>query len=102
MKENFLSSPKSIAQCFQTSSLKLIVQKSHKILAVEKFLNQIMPPEIPPHCQIMNLTQRTLILQLESSAWATRVRYLVPHLLKQFAQQNLGIQRIKCRVRPDL
>ncbi|MFW0083915.1 MAG: DciA family protein [Coxiella endosymbiont of Haemaphysalis qinghaiensis] len=50
----------------------------------------------------MNLTQRTLILQLESSAWATRVRYLVPHLLKQFAQQNLGIQRIKCRVRPDL
>ena len=102
MKENFLSDPKSIEQCFQTSSLKLIVQKAKKILTVEKFLNQIMPPEIPPHCQIMNLSQRTLILKLENSAWATRVRYLVPHLLEQFAQKDFGIQKIKCRVRPDL
>lgn len=102
MKENFLSGPKSIEQCFQTSSLKFIIQKAKKILAVEKFLNQIMPPEVPPHYQIMNLSQRTLILTLESSALATRVRYLVPHLLEQFAKRNLGIHRIECRVRPEI
>ena len=99
------SNPKSIKQCFQTSSLRLIVQKAQQILAVERFLNQIMSSEIPSHCRIINLSHGTLTLQLESSVWATRVRYLVPHLLEQFAQQDLGIQkikRIKCRVRLDL
>lgn len=96
------SDPKSIKQCFQTSSLKLIVQKAKKILSIERFLNQILPPEIAPHYRIMNLSQETLILQLENAAWATRVRYLVPYLLEQFAQEDLGIYRIQCRVRPNL
>ncbi|WP_304985941.1 DUF721 domain-containing protein [Coxiella-like endosymbiont] len=96
------SDAKSIKQCFQTNSLKLIVQKAQQMLVVERFLNQILPLEIVPHCRIMNLSKGTLTLQLESPVWATRVRYLVPHLLEQLAQQNLAIQRIQCRVRPNL
>ncbi|WP_264435849.1 DciA family protein [Coxiella endosymbiont of Dermacentor marginatus] len=96
------SDPKPIKQCLQAGSLKLIVRKAKRILSVGKFLNQILPPEITPHYRIMNLSQETLILQLENAAWATRMRYLVPYLLEQFAQEDLGIYRIQCRVRPNL
>ncbi|MFV9988714.1 MAG: DciA family protein [Coxiella endosymbiont of Dermacentor nuttalli] len=96
------SDPKPIKQCLQASSLRLIIRKAKRILSVERFLNQILPPEITPHYRIMNLSQETLILQLENAAWATRVRYLVPCLLRQFAQEDLRIYRIQCRVRPSL
>ena len=97
------SDPKSIKQCFQTSSLKLIMQKAQQILAVKRLLNHILPQEIIPYYRIMNLSQETLILQLENAAWATRVRYLIPHLLKQFSQKGIvGIHRVQCQIRPDL
>ena len=96
------SDPKSIKQCFQTGSLKLIIQKVQQLLIVERFLNHILPQEIAPYCRIMNLSKETLILQLENAVWATRVHYLTPYLLEQFAQKDLGIYRIQCRIQPDV
>ncbi|AUJ58743.1 DciA family protein [Coxiella endosymbiont of Amblyomma americanum] len=94
--------PKSIKQCFQSRSLRLIVQQVRKILAIEKCLNQILPTEIISHYRIVNISQKTLILQLENSALATRVYYLIPHLLEQFTKQKLiGIQKVQCKVCPD-
>ncbi|PMB54352.1 DciA family protein [Coxiella-like endosymbiont] len=93
---------KSIKECLQSNALKLLVQKAQKILALETFLNQILPPEIVPYCRIMNLSQGTLTLHLKSPVWATRVHYLGPYLLKQLSQQDLMIRKIQCRVQPDL
>ncbi|QHG92416.1 DUF721 domain-containing protein [Coxiella endosymbiont of Amblyomma sculptum] len=95
--------PKSINQCFQSKLLRPLIQKAQEIRTVEKFLNQILPSEIVPHCRIINLSQETLILQLEKATWATRIYYLIPNLLERFSQQKFNrIRKIRCRVRPNL
>ena len=92
--------PKSITHCFKTGSLKFIVQKANRITALEKVLENFLPSEILPYCQVMNISHKTLILQLDNAAWATRVRYLIPNLIEAFSQQKMPITSIQCRVRP--
>lgn len=92
--------PKSIGHCLQGNPLKSIVEKANQITALDKALYHLLPPEVASHCQVMNITNKTLILQADSAAWATRVRYLIPSLLAAFSQQKLPVTLIQCRVRP--
>ena len=92
--------PKSITHCLQTGPLGFIVQKANQIAALEKMLQDLLPPEIIPYCQVMNILHQTLILQLDNAAWATRARYLIPNLIDAFSQQKMPITSIQCRIRP--
>ena len=94
--------PKQVNHCFQTAPLSAIVKKAYQIAAFEKQLSSFFIPEkIIPHCRVMNITGKTLILQLDSGTFATRVRYLIPDLLKAFERQKVPITTVQCRVRPQ-
>lgn len=92
--------PKSVTRCFQTGSLKLIIQKANQIAALGKILENLLPSEIIPYCKVMNISHQTLILQLDNAAQATRVRYLIPNLIEAFFQQKMPITSIQCRLKP--
>ncbi len=53
-------------------------QLHHTTLAIRKFL----PTPLDEHCQPGNIHHYTLILYTSSPAWATRLRYFVPDLIK--------------------
>lgn len=91
--------PKSVTHCFKIGPLKFIVQKANQITALEKVLENFLPSEIIPYCQVMNISHQTLILRLDNAALATRVRYLIPNLIEAFSHQKMSITSIQCRVR---
>lgn len=101
MKLMQVCGPKSIQQCLETSSLKPLIQKVQQNVALASLLHQILPTEIVPHCQVINLSQGTLTLQLDSPVWATRIHYLIPDLLGQLGK-DFTIQKIRCQVNPSI
>jgi hypothetical protein len=70
------------------------------------YLNQLLPltlsAPLQPHCYVANIRAQTLVIQVDSALWATRLRYEIPRCLKHWqtlfpAQQ---IEKIEIQVRP--
>lgn len=64
------------------SSLAIIAQKI-KQLSLLNQLWQMETEELALHTRIANFRNDILIIETESSAWATRLRYAIPELLKK-------------------
>ena len=95
-----VNEPKSIIRCLKAPPLQFIVRKANQIAVLEKLLNEILPKKIASHCHVMNIFNETLLLQLDSAAFAVRVRYLTPTLLEQLNQKKVKITVIRCCIRP--
>ena len=100
MKQIAPNNPKRVSHCLQTASLSTIVKKANQIAAFEKQLSRFIPKKIIPYCRVMNISGKTLILQLNSGTFSTRIRYLIPDLLKSFERQKVPITTVQCRIRP--
>ena len=69
---------------------------------IDEVLQRILPSELASHCRTMSISETTLTIEANSSAWAMRLRYLVPELKQQLRTfpTTASIQFIQCRVRP--
>ncbi len=54
------------------------------------------------HCQVANRRGDTLVLTTDSAAWASRLRFLAPQLLKALSDAEgwSGLHKLKVLVRP--
>lgn len=95
-----MSEPKSIIFCLKSPSLKAIVEKANRIAILKKLLNEILPKELSSRCHVTNISNGTLLLQLDSAAFSVRVRYLIPTLLEQLNQKKMRVTTIRCCTRP--
>ena len=74
--------PLPINHCFSKGErLAAIVQQARQIILWNQRLLRELPPEMMMHCRVININTRVLIVAADSSAWAMRLRYLVPSLL---------------------
>ncbi|WP_172600453.1 DUF721 domain-containing protein [Sulfurivermis fontis] len=53
-------------------------------------LRHCLPHEAANHVQVANLNSERLVIQVDSTAWATRLRYLGPQLLRCL-RKNTGL-----------
>ena len=61
-----------------------------------------LPETLSKHCFVMNFKNQVLTLGTTSSAWAARLRFVAPDLLKQLeCQHSLNCQSIQIRVIPQ-
>jgi hypothetical protein len=60
-----------------------------------------LPSPLDQHCLGAIPRGETLILLVESSAWASRLRYLARELIKQLQQRQIRFKRIQVRVSVD-
>jgi hypothetical protein len=58
----------------------------------------LMNPDARPHCIQARVTDRILAIDMDSPAWATRVRYQAQELLAGLADP--GLSEIRVRTRP--
>jgi hypothetical protein len=74
-----------------------------------RFLNRLnnlvqtlLDDDLKIHCQVGNIRDGVLILYTDSTAWASRLRYQSPALLKQMQQHKglASLQQIEIRVQP--
>lgn len=86
-----------------TQLTKLISQTAqHKNYA--HILNSLLDPNLAQHCNFAKLHKDTLVLVVDSAAWATRLRYAIPDILKILVTQPLfqEVKKIRYLVAPQL
>ena len=68
---------------------------------LERLVRAALPADLAAHCSVMNLKKETLVLATDSPAWAARLRFAVPGLVKQLqCQLSTPLTRAEIRVRP--
>ena len=63
---------------------------------------QALPKDLAAHCQPGNLRDKTLIIHADSPAWAAKMRFHAPQLIRHLQRQKglSGLQRCEVRVMP--
>lgn len=70
--------------------------KAQKALLID--LQQCLPADLANHCASAHIRDNTLVVHTDSPAWATRLRYLAPQLIKAVAGEYPTIQSLSVRL----
>ena len=99
-----MTKPRNIAGCLEGSNdnLQKALQRAKQLNRLNKAIKTLLPVELGEHCRVANLRSHTLIIQVDNNAWATRLRYHTPQLLKAVhAQLALNqITDIRINIKP--
>jgi hypothetical protein len=97
---------KSFSQLLANSSgiLCHLSYHSQTLQRVEKLFHESLPFPLNRHCHIANLREQTLVVNTDSSLWATRLRYITPELKQRWRQNGLMpiINQVIVQVRPPV
>lgn len=84
----------------ETAALPL-VERARKLLRLEQTVLKILPNDLSARCKVLNIRNKILILETPSSAWAARLRFAAPELLRQLqSRAALNLDALQVRVRP--
>jgi len=89
----------------------LINGKSRRLQRLSQFSNQLaelsalvqscLPTPLQGHCQVINIRGKALILQTESAAWASQLRFYTPAMLSTLPHHHSNhLQEIHIRIKP--
>ncbi len=70
--------------------------------SLDEIIQQCLPAELAAHCRVLNYSGNRLILQTDSPAWNTLLRYQTPDLLSCLRRQDKlrGLASILIRTAP--
>lgn len=89
------------AKILQHAGLPLL-KRARSLQRLEQAVLRLLPEDLGAHCSVMNLKREILILAVRSSAWAARLRFAAPELVKQLqCQLSLNVVAIDVRVIPE-
>ncbi len=79
-----------------------LLQRGQYLHRLDRLLGSLLDDDCKVHCQVGNVRDGVLILYVDSTAWASRLRYQSPALLKQLQQRRglAAIQQIEIKVSP--
>lgn len=93
----------SAAECLRRPKGRLsgVIAHSDRLIRLNRLLRAYLPPHLREHARIVVITPEVWIIQTESSAWATRLRYLLPALQQQLsAELKQPVPEFKLRIEP--
>ena len=84
------------------SSGKLSQLRDHiqKLDSLQTKLRDYPGPPLNKHVIVADYRQKTLIFHADSAAWATKLRYLTPELLRLFRDDLPGLRSIRIKNLP--
>ena len=59
-----------------------LLKKNQQLETINALVQPLLDEELALHCQVANFREGCLVLQADSAAWATRLRYQIPVLLQ--------------------
>ena len=80
--------------------LRVLIEKSKVIQALNTTLKTLLPEDIAPHCEAINVREDTLVLRLSNASWSVRLHYELPELLEKFQAHFNFLKQIKLQVYP--
>lgn len=79
-----------------------VLQRGQYLHRLNRLLASLLDDDSKVHCQVGNVRDGILIVYVDSTAWASRLRYQAPALLKQLQQRKglATLQQIDFKVLP--
>jgi hypothetical protein len=65
-----------------TKTLKTIINRAHYLNELTQKVRHYLAEELAAHCQVANYQAGKLVLIVDSSVWASRLRFSIPQLCK--------------------
>lgn len=93
----------SPATCFQLLNKAAVplLERARKLTRLEHTVLRLLPENLAGHCRVLNLKNETLVLSVNSSAWAARLRFAAPELIKQLQHHFPGsVRSVQVRIQP--
>lgn len=86
----------------QVDTLPGIKAKIKQLTDLNNIWQTQLDSTLAQHCRVANFREKCLIIEVDSSAWATRLRYLIPELLKSLRSftEFTGLQAIEWYIQP--
>jgi len=79
-----------------------ILERVQKLQRLEQVVLQLLPQNLSVHCKVQNLKSEILVLATTSPAWAGRLRFAVPDLIKQLeCHWSLTIRTVQIKIEPE-
>ena len=81
-------------------TLKQLMSRIKALRQWDRLVKRFIPEEFHSHCQVINLRQECLVIEVQHAAWATRLRYLLPQLTTRLQCEKLPttIKEVICCV----
>ncbi len=98
-----MTKARSLKQLLANGTVTALIEQAHRLQAIDILLPACIPGELVAHVRTANWRNDRLVLQTDSAAWATRLRYLLPQLQRCLQQhpQLAELQQIDLRVAPQ-
>ena len=74
--------------------LNKLYHHAKDICALDEKLHKHLAPSLSSHCNVANYSDETLTVNADTSAWASKLRYCIPDILK-FAKLECGLTNLK-------
>ncbi|VAW89150.1 hypothetical protein MNBD_GAMMA17-2197 [hydrothermal vent metagenome] len=85
----------------KSTQLRRLTQFSSQLTELSALTQSCLPPLLQGHCQAINVRGKTLILQTESPAWASQLRFYMPAMLSTLTHHQCNyIKEIHIRIKP--
>jgi hypothetical protein len=85
------------------STLAGLLRRARELESLETLVRAWLPPALAPHVRVAALREDTLVLAVDSPAWATRLRYECPRIVDSARGHaaTRGVNNVKIRVVVD-
>ncbi len=83
-------------------TLSRLMRRARQLHCIALTIKEFLPESLAEQCQPGNIDNDTLFVYVNSPAWATRLRYLAPDLIKylQTHPQTKGVRHICTIIQP--
>ncbi len=81
--------------------VRALMDQLTKIETINNSLQLYINPPLSQHCRAVNIRKNTLILAVDSSIWANKLRFQLPELLTSFRSNGfISLANIDIIVQP--
>jgi len=85
----------------QKGRLAHLVAESDRLVRINQVFNAYLPPHLHEHARLAAIGDDAWVIQTDSPAWATRLRYVLPSLRNQLSQHlKTDVPQLKLRIKP--
>ncbi len=82
--------------------IKSLLDQLTKIKTLNHSLQQHLNPTLLPHCKVVNIRKGTLVIAVDSSIWANKLRFQLPDLISHFRNNGfISLANIDVIIKPS-
>ncbi|MFQ5643562.1 MAG: DUF721 domain-containing protein [Thiogranum sp.] len=87
---------------FLEAAAQPLLERARRLQYLEQAVLQLLPENLSAHCKVQNLKSEILVLATPSPAWAARLRFATPELIRQLkCQLSLNIRTVQVKIEPE-